>query len=145
MSDFEAAYALWVALSSLGVTQYAAVSNGLWGLVVLRRWPTATRVCSVLIVIGAFAWFFFSEDRNLPDTGAGLDGVEQARWFALAAAGSILIQIAVSSIVNHRWGASHGWDPSERRWPPAGLTWLERTTFARALAARIQATLRGSR
>lgn len=145
MSDFEAAYALWVALSTLGVAQYAAVSNGLRGIVILRRWPIATKVCSALIVIGAFAWFFISEDRNLPDTGAGLDGVEQARWFALAATASLLVQLGVSSIVNHRWGASHGWDPAEERWPPAGLTWLEHTTFARALAARIRATFGGSR
>lgn len=145
MSDFEAAYVLWVALGTLGVTQYAAVSNGLWGLVLLRRWPGVAKVCSGLIVIGAFLWFFVSEDRNLPDTGDGLDGVEQARWFATAAAVSILMQIGVSSIVNHRWGASHGWDPAEERWPPAGLTWLERTTFARALAARISALFGGSR
>ncbi len=143
MSDFEAAYALWVALGTLGVTQYAAVSNGLWGIVILRSWPGATKVCSTLVVIGAFAWFFISEDRNLPDTGDGLDGVEQARWFAIAATTSILVQLGVSSVFNHRWGADHGWDPAEQRWPPAGLTWLERTTFARALAARIQAMLRG--
>ena len=145
MSDFEVAYAIWVAFGTLGVTQYAAVSNRLWGLVILRRWPDATKVCAVLVVIGAFAWFFISEDRNLPDTGDGLDGVAQARWFALAATFSILVQIVISSIANHRWGASHGWSPAEERWPPAGLTWLERTTFARALAARIQATFRGSR
>lgn len=145
MSDFEVAYVLWVSLSTLGVTQYAAVTNRLWGLVILRRWPAVTRVCSALIVVGAFAWFFISEDRNLPDTGAGLDGVEQSRWFAIAATVSILVQIGISSIVNHRWGASHGWDPAGDRWPPDGLDWLERTTFARALAARIGAVLRGPR
>ncbi len=145
MSDFEAAYFLWVSLSTLGVTQYAAVANRLWGLVILRQWPLVTRTCSALIVVGAFAWFFISEDRNLPDTGAGLDGVEQSRWFAIAATVSILVQIGISSIVNHRWGASHGWDPAEDRWPPGGLDWLERTTFARALAARIGAVLGGRR
>ncbi|MDE2838530.1 MAG: hypothetical protein OXL97_13660 [Chloroflexota bacterium] len=145
MSDFEAAYVLWVALSTLGVTQYTAVSSKLWGLVVLRRWPGVTRVCAAVIVIGAFAWFFIGEDRNLPDTGDGLDGVEQTQWFAAAAAISILLQIAVSSVVNHRWGASHGWDSAAERWPPSGLTWLEHTTFARALAARIRAVLGGSR
>ena len=145
MSDFEAAYVLWVALSTLGVAQYAAVTNGLWGIVVLRRWPNATKVCSALIVVGAFAWFFISEDRNQPDTGYGLDGVEQARWFAIAAALSILVQIGISSVVNHRWGACHGWDATEERWPPPGLTWLERTTFVRALAARIRAIGGGSR
>lgn len=145
MSAFETEYCLWVAFSTLGVTQSAAVSNRLWGLVILRRWPAATKLCSALIVAGAFAWFFISEERNLPDTGAGLDGVEQARWFAIAATVSLLAQIGVSSIVNHRWGASHGWDSVEERWPPEGLTWLERTTFARALAARVRATLRGLR
>ena len=145
MSDFEAAYIVWVTFGTLGVAQYAAVRNGLWGLVLLRRWPGVTKVSAALIVIGAFAWFFISEDRNLPDTGDGLDGVEQARWFAIAATISILVQIGISSIVNHRWGAAHGWNPAEERWPPAGLTWLERTTFARALAARIRATFGGSR
>ena len=144
MSDFETTYVLWVAFSTLGVTQYAAVSNRLWGLMVLRRWPSATKVSAVLTVIGTFAWFFISEDRNLPDTGDGLDGVEQARWFAIGATASILVQIAISSIVNHRWGASQGWDPAEERWPPAGLDWLEHTTFARALAARVRAILGGS-
>ena len=145
MSDFEAAYVLWVALGTLGVAQYAAVANGLWGIVILRRWPRATKVCSTLIVIAGFAWFFISEDRNLPDTGDGLDGVEQARWFAVAATASLLVQLGVSSLVNHRWGASHGWDPAEERRPPEGLTWLERTTFARALAARVRAVFGGSR
>ena len=145
MSDFEVVYALWVALGTLGVVQHAAVSNGLWGIVILRRWPGATKICAALVVLGAFAWFFISEDRNLPDTGDGLDGVEQARWFTMAATASILVQLGVSSLVNHRWGASHGWDPAEERWPPEGLPWLERTTFARALAARIQAIFGGSR
>lgn len=143
MSEFEAAYALWVALSTLGVAQYAAAANRLWGLVILRRWPVTTKIGSALVVLGAFAWFFASEDRNQPDTGAGLDGVEQARWFAIGATASLLAQIGVSSAVNHRWGARHGWDPGAERWPPAGLGWLERTTFARALAARIMAALRG--
>ena len=47
--------------------------------------------------------------------------------------------MVVSSAVNHRWGADHGWDPDAERWPPAGLGWLERTTFARAIAALTRA------
>ena len=145
MSAFEVDYVLWVALSTLGVAQYAAVSNRLWGLVILRRWPSVTMVGSALVVACAFGWFFISEDRNQPDTGAGLDGVEQARWFAIGAAASLLAQIGVSSVVNHRWGAAHGWNPDAERWPPSGLAWLERTTFARALAARLRAVLGGMR
>lgn len=142
MSDFAAAYTLWVFVSTLGVVQYAAVHSRLWGLVVFRRRPRATKIGAVVLVAASFAWFFASGERNVPDTADGLDGVVQARWFAVGAAAAIAALMAVSSVVNHRWGADHGWDPEAERWPPAGLGWLEQTTFARALAAAARALLR---
>ncbi len=142
MSAFEFAYTLWVFVSTLGVVQLAAVRSRLWGLVVFRRWPRATEAASVLLVIAAFAWFFASGERNVPDTAEGLDGVVQARWFAIGGAAAVALLITVSSVVNHRWGADHSWDPQTGQGPPAGLTWLERTTFARAAAARVQSLRR---
>ena len=87
MSAFEIEYVLWVFFSTLGVVQYAAVRSELWGIVVFRRWPVATQRFSVLLIVASFVWFFVSAERNVPDTGAGLDGVVQARWFALGRAG----------------------------------------------------------
>ncbi len=136
---------LWVFLSALGAAQFAAVHGGLWGIVILRRRPRAARVSALLLVAASFVWFFASGDRNQPDIGEGLNGVEQARWFAVSAAASVVFQLAVSSVVNHRWGAAHGWDPAVDRWPPSGLAWMERATFARALAALALAAARRAR
>ncbi len=138
MSPFETAYMLWVFTSALGVVQFAAVRGGLWGLVVFRQRPRLTQAASVLLVAGSFAWFFASGDRNVPDTAEGIDGVAQARFFAIAAAAAVAALAAVSSITNHRWGAG-GDGPANRLWPPEGLDCLERTTFARAFVARVRA------
>ncbi len=140
MSAFEAAYSLWVFTSAIGVVQFAAVRGGLWGLVVFRKRPRFTQAASVLLVAASFVWFFASGDRNVPDTGEGIDGVVQARFFAIAAAAAAALLAAVSSIVNHRWGAGGVHDDRLRRlWPPEGLDCLERTTLARAAAARVRA------
>jgi predicted acyltransferase len=138
MSAFEFDYTVWVFTSTLGVFQFVAVSSNLWGLVVFRQRPSLTKALSVVLVLGSFIWFFASGNRNVPDTADGIDGVVQARWFAIGAAAAIALLTAIASAVNHSWGANHGWGTYDR-WPPSGLTWLERTTFARAIAARIAA------
>lgn len=145
MLTLEAAYLLWVFLSALGAAQFAAVHGGLWGIVILRSRPRAAQGSALFLVAASFAWFFASGDRNQPDVGEGLNGVEQARWFAVSAAASVVFQLAVSSALNHRWGAAHNWDPDIERWPPPGLAWMERTTFASALAALARAAVRRGR
>lgn len=145
MTSFEAAYALWVFTSALGAVQFAAACSGLRGLLLFRDRPRETQIASLALVAASFAWFFASGDRNVPDTGDGIDGVVQARFFALAASAAVAALAAVSSVVNHRWGAGHGWDPDAGPWPPSGLTWLERTTFARALWARAASAVRALR
>ena len=143
--QFVVEYTLWVFLSAAGVLQLAAARSGLHGLLFLRRWPRVDAALSALLVIGAFTWFFASDVRNVPDTASGLDGVTQALWFAVGAGLAAGLTLLVSSAVNHRWGADHGWDPTAERWPPSGLGWLERTTFLRAMAARISAIRGGGR
>ncbi len=137
-------YTVWVFFSALGVLQIAAVNSGLHGLLFARRWPRASLLVSTLVIIAAFTWFFASEFRNLPDTTVGLDGNIQGRWFAISGAAAVVVTFLLSSAVNHRWGARGAQYPGEGPWPPSGLTWLERTTFARAVAARATA-LRGRR
>ena len=143
MTPFEAAYSLWVFTSALGVVQFAAVRSNLHGLVVFRNRPRFTQAASVALVVLSFAWFFASGDRNVPDTGEGLDGVEQARFFAIAGAAAVAVLAAVSSIVNRRWAADNERaapaGAAEPLWPPEGLDRLERATFASAAAARVRA------
>ena len=138
-SEFLLDYTLWVFLSALGVVQFVAARSGLLGLLFFRRRRRATLLLAPAWVVGAFTWYFASDFRNHPDTTLGLDANEQALWFALGSAVALALTLAVSSAVNHRWGGGHGWDASSGGAPPIGLTWLERTTFARALAARLAA------
>ena len=134
---FIADYTLWVFLSALGVLQFSAARGGLLGLLFLRRWPRTSAYLGLALAAAAFVWFFASEVRNLPDTVSGLDGVTQSFWFAVGAAGAVAATFLGTSVLNHRWGAGHGWDPSTQ--PPTGVGWLERTTFLRALYIRISA------
>ena len=137
LEPFAFDYAQFVAVSVLGVIQFAAARNHLYGLMFLRRWPRLTQALSAAALIAAFLWFFAGgEPRNIPDTGAGLEANTQTGVFALAAAAAIVVTFVGSSVVNHRWGGLHSGDPSAETWPPAGFGLLEHTTFARALMAR---------
>ena len=142
---FIADYTLWVFLSALGVIQLAAARGGLAGLLFLRRWPRATSYAGAALIVAAFAWFFGSEVRNVPDTVSGLDGNTQFLWFAVGAGGAVAVTFLGASALNDRWGAAHRWDASMRSGPAVGFDRLERTTFVRALCARISALRSGER
>jgi len=117
-------------LGAMGVLQFAFASNGILGMLFLRRLPRASAALGVAFVLAAFVWFFANGPRNVPDTGAGLDGNDQARWFATAAAAAFAVTALASSAINDRWGAKA---PGEG----VGLDALRHTTFARALARRV--------
>ena len=108
-------YLLLVFLGALGAVQISAARSHLLGLLFLRAWPRASEVLGAALVIGAFAWFFSSgRGRNIADTQGGLDGTDQAAFFSMAAATAVAFTLLMSSVVNHAWGARHGWDPSHR-------------------------------
>ena len=142
---FIADYTLWVFVSALGVLQLAAARNGLAGLLFLRRWPRATSYASAALIVAAFAWFFGSEVRNVPDTVSGLDGNTQFLWFAVGASGAVVVTFLAASALNDRWGAAHRGDASVPSGPPLGFDRLEHTTFVRALRARISGRRPGER
>jgi hypothetical protein len=136
-SEFLIDYTVWVFFSVLGAVQFVAAKSGLAGLLFFRTRRTESLLLAPLAVAASFAWFFGTGFRNLPDTGPGLDANTQALWFALASAAAITVTLALSSALNHRWGADLGWSAASGEAPPEGIGWLERTTFARALAARL--------
>lgn len=138
-TSFVADYAVLVFVSAVGVLQVVAARSGLLGLLFLRPWPRANQAAGAILMLGAFAWFFLGgTDRNVPDTDGGLDGNLQARWFAIGGAAAVAFTFAVSSVLNDGWGRASTEPAPAGAWRGEGLTALERTTFARALAARLR-------
>ena len=101
--SFAADYVLFIFLASLGVVQLAALKNGLKGLYFIRI-PLLNFVAALVLVVGSFVWFFVSEPRNLPDTGGGLDGNQQAMFSVAAAVGAVLFTLATTSLLNAGFG-----------------------------------------
>lgn len=104
MSDFALDYLLLVFLSALGVLLIVTAYGRLHGLLLVGR--RVSMVMGTALIGAAFAWFFASKPRNLPDTGAGLDGNEQALLFALGATGALGVVLVISSLRNWSMGAN---------------------------------------
>ena len=142
---FIADYTLWVFGSALGVVQLVAARGGLAGLLFLRRWPRTNAYAGAVLVVASFVWFFGSEPRNVPDTASGLDANQQLIWFAVGAGSAVVVTLLGGSALNDRWGARNRPDASVQSGPAAGIEALERTTFVRALVARVSARRPGGR
>ena len=123
--SFEADYVLFIFLASLGVVQLAALRNGLKGLCFIRN-PSLNLALALALVAGSFLWFFFSEPRNLPDTGDGLDGNQQAMYSVAAAVSAVLFTLTTTSLINIGIGRRE--DKQE-----SGLQALRHSTYFTAL------------
>jgi hypothetical protein len=118
-------YLVLVFLASCGVFQMAAALNGLRGLMFFKRRGTAF-VFGLVLWVGAFAWFFLSEPRNLPDTGLGLDGNQQFGYFFAGAGVGLAVTLLVSSVKNRNLGQG-------RSGIPLGIDALAESNYLRAL------------
>ncbi|PKB72421.1 MAG: hypothetical protein BZY87_00280 [SAR202 cluster bacterium Io17-Chloro-G6] len=100
-------YILLTFLLSCGVFQTAAACGGFRGLQFFTG-----RVFSIIFGLTvftlAFAWFFLSESRNVPDTGLGLNGNEQFGYFFAGAGMGLAFTLAVSSLLHRNLGKSLG-------------------------------------
>ena len=123
--SFAADYVLFIFLASLGVVQLAALKNRLKGLYFIRI-PLLNFVAALVLVVGSFVWFFVSEPRNLPDTGGGLDGNQQAMFSVAAAVGAVLFTLATTSLLNAGLGRGE-------ELKGTGLQALRRTNYFIAL------------
>ncbi len=123
--SFAADYVLFIFLASLGVVQLAALKNRLKGLYFIRI-PLLNFVAALVLVAGSFLWFFVSEPRNLPDTGGGLDGNQQAMFSVAAAVGAVLFTLATTSLLNAGFGRGE-------ELKGTGLQALRRTNYFIAL------------
>lgn len=98
MTDFATDYLLFVFLSALGVLLSVTAYGRLNGLLLLGR--RLSVMVGGTLSVSSFVWFFTSEPRNLPDTGAGLDGNEQTLLFVAGAGSALLLILVLSSIRN---------------------------------------------
>jgi len=104
MTDFALDYLLFVFFSAFGVLLLVTAHNRLDGLLLVGR--RLSLVAGALLVTGAFSWFFASDPRNVPDTGAGLDGNEQALLFVIGAGAALVLVLVLSSLRN--WSLVRG-------------------------------------
>ena len=111
MPDFALDYLAFVFLSALGVLMVATAYSRLSGLLILGR--RLSILLGAALTIGAFNWFFTSKPRNLPDTGVGLDGNEQAILFTLGAGAALAMLLILSSLRNWSMGANAAGDGVE--------------------------------
>lgn len=118
-------YCLLVFLAASGVFQIVAAWKSLWGLLLLGNRP-ASLLLGMALVVGAFTWFYLSEDRNVPDTAGGLDGNQQFAFFFAGLGSSLAFILLLSSLVNRRLGATDS--P-----PESGLDALKQSNYLRAL------------
>ena len=137
-TQFTLEYTLFVFIGALGVLQFVFARNGLRGVLFFRRSLRGSTALGVLMVVAAFVWYFTSEQRNMPDTTVGLDGVAQARWFAIGAGAAVAVTFLVTSAINHRWSA-------EPREGAQGIEALDQTTFLKAATPRVISLWKGLR
>lgn len=98
MSDFALDYLAFVFTSAAGVIMAATARSGLDGLLITGR--RLSYLVSLTLIAGSTWWFFASQPRNVPDTGPGLDGNEQAVLFVLGAGAAMALILIVSSLRN---------------------------------------------
>ncbi|MBI4311873.1 MAG: hypothetical protein HY681_08830 [Chloroflexi bacterium] len=98
MYDFVWDYLLLSFLSSFGVLLYVTARSRLRGLYVMGR--KLAQFLGMSLVIAAILWFFATEQRNIPDTLAGLDGNQQFALFSAGAASALVVLLLLSSLRN---------------------------------------------
>ena len=118
-------YFLMVFLAASGLFQIVGARTGLAGILLLKR-RSWSFLLGLVLLVGSFTWFYFSEDRNVPDTAGGLNGNQQFAFFFAGLAAALVSTLAIASLVNRRLGA--GDLP-----PEPGLDALKRTNYVRAL------------
>ena len=100
MAEFTFDYLVLTTSSSFGVLLFATGRRHLRGLLLFN--PGFSQVVGWVIVVAAFVWFFTSTYRNVPDTGAGLDGNQQAFLFSAGAILALILLLLLSLARNWR-------------------------------------------
>ena len=118
-------YLILVFFASCGVFQMAAACNGLNGL---QFFPDRRHsfLSGLLLLVAAFAWFFLSEPRNVPDTSMGLTGNQKFALFFIGSGTGLTFTLVASSLRNRRLG-------KDLQVLPEGIDALRESNYFRAL------------
>lgn len=111
----------------------AAAHAGFQGLVFFRQ-RLGSFLLGALLLVGAFAWFFLSESRNVPDTAHGMNGNEQFAYFFAGAGAGLAFTLLASSLRNWALGAG----PTGGGPPPPGLEALRQSNYLRTLSRSLR-------
>ena len=132
--SFALDYFLLVFFGACGVFQLAAACHGFPGLELLpgRR---LSLLLGLTLMVTAFAWFFLSAPRNLPDTTQGLNGNEQSGYFFAGSGAALAFTLLASSLRNLWLGAG----PGEQT---AGMDALRGSNYLRALHRTLRSSVR---
>ena len=134
MITFATDYFFLVFVATIGVLQIAASLGRLNGLLLFKGHLIAG-VIGLVLILGAFVWFFETGDRNINDYEGGLDAPTQALFFFLGGFAGVGVTLAVSSVVNLRM---NGKQPA----PDEGLDALRGTNYVRALSLSLRYWIR---
>ncbi len=130
-------YIVLIFAASCGVLQVAAAHSRLRGLAFFKS-ARLTRLFGALVVVGAYVWFFASENRNvdLPR----LEGSQQFGNFVLGVFLAIVFTLAVSSLLRANMNPGSG-ECGEAQ----GLDALRGLTYFEAMRRAILRLLRSAR
>lgn len=117
-------YFILVFISSMGVYQIAAIPAKLDGLCFFRN-NVIQYIFGLLAIIGAFGWFFTSEDRNVHTT---VEGSQQLGLFLASIVASYLFTAILASIMQAKVN-SKGGSPREGKQYDMGMETLKKTTL----------------
>jgi hypothetical protein len=117
-------YFILVFISSLGVCQIAAIHAKLDGLCFFRH-PVVQYIFGILAIIGAFGWFFTSEDRNVHTI---VEGSQQLGLFLGSIVASYVFTAILSSLMQAKVD-SKGGSPREEKQYHMGMETLKKTTL----------------
>jgi len=127
-------YYLLVVIASCGVFQVIVALHGFWGMMFFNS-RSASFLIGLTALAAAFAWFFLSEPRNVPDSALGLNGNEQFAYFFAGSGTGLAFTLILASLRQWRFGA-------ERPGLPAGLDALRETTYFLVIYRAIYRLLR---
>ena len=130
MNNITVEYLILVFVAACGTIQVAATRANLISLLFIKR-PLLNYLLGIVLIAGAFYWFFHAGNRNLP----GVQGSEQFGNFFFTATGAVLFTLVASSL--KRWGSDHrvcsadDCDPE----PAEGLEALKQRSYLSALTS----------
>lgn len=127
-------YSILVFFASCGVFQMAAACNGLRGLLFLPHLRLSF-LLGLALLVAAFAWFFLSSPRNMPDSAQGLTGNDQFGYFFAGSGAALAFTLLVSSLRNLSLGAG----PQK---PLPGMDALRESNYLCALYRTLQLSIR---